>query len=209
MEEKIDVILMAAGLSKRFGKENKLLHRFNGRQLIEYTLDLVTSYGKFNEIWLVYSDSRVKRVAENYAVNFLLNEMPEDGISRSIHLGVKASTADYYMFLPCDQPFLDDHTLDIIVGAATKKKIVCPMWRGEGGTPTLFSSFFRTELLNLRGDHGGKGIMKKNIEDVIEIPVSSKFVLFDIDSKEDETLANQKKSPTSHFDVEKNHEIDK
>lgn len=194
MKKKIDVILMAAGLSKRYGKENKLLALYKENPLLQYPLDLLKKTNQFIKIFVVYSANEVEQFLESQKrkIELIKNSHPEIGISESIRLGVLASDADFYMFLPADQPLLSQKTLNNIIDKATVGKIVCPEWEGDKGAPTVFSSVFREDLLSLTGDQGGKYVMKKYPEDVIYIEAADALSLLDIDEKRDlEQLNNQ------------------
>lgn len=186
MEKKIDAILMASGLSVRYGQENKLLQPFLGKTFINRAIELVAFEKRISTVKIVYADEQIPLSIQKDGISFIKNASPEKGISQSVKLGVASSSAEYYLFLPCDQPLLDGETLQNILVAATPGKIICPIWNGNQGTPTLFSSSFRDELLALEGDRGGKTVMKKYPDKIVEVPASNEWALFDIDSKEEE-----------------------
>ena len=143
MESRVFAILLAAGLSKRFGHENKLLVPFRGKALAQHTIDLVCSLKEFFDgIFLVYSDERVAAlvnmaadtnaglsVSAELRITFIHNKMPEKGQQESVRLGTQAAQAnenDFLMFFPCDQPFLDADTVRKIIAVRRKGVIVEP-----------------------------------------------------------------------------------
>lgn len=148
-ESKVYAILLAAGLSERFGSENKLLAQFRGKPLARHTLDLARGMGIefFERIFFVYSDERVAALvngdaaanstflANNAAparllpITLIRNNAPEKGQGESVRLGTEAASAsdgDYLFFFPCDQPFLDADTVRLILAARRPGCIVEP-----------------------------------------------------------------------------------
>jgi molybdenum cofactor cytidylyltransferase len=63
---------------------------------------------------------------------------------------------------------------------------VLPVYQGKRGHPVILDrKKYEPELLDLHGDVGGREIVQKHPEDVLEVAVASKGVLMDIDAPED------------------------
>ena len=110
--------------------------------------------------------------------------------------------ADGYMFIVCDQPFIKKETLEKILETfeETNKGIVALGMRKQVeihdicnkdnradksyviGNPVIFSKNYISELLSLKGDIGGKRILKKHIEDVELVYADNEIELMDIDT---------------------------
>ena len=58
-------------------------------------------------------------------------------------------------------------------------------YKGNLGNPTIFSRKYKDELLNLKGDVGGKFVMKKHLEDLEKLLITDKLELMDIDTREE------------------------
>jgi len=207
-ESKIHAILLAAGLSKRFGNENKLLILFRGKALAQHTIDLVCSMGTdvFDNIIFVYSDNKVAALADSISMagnavsvqpqplTLIHNTAPEKGQGESVRLGVEAAHAgedDFLFFFPCDQPFLDADTVRRIFAARRKGCIVepcCDTMRSSlaksGASPCLFSGVFRDELLSLQEGEAPRVIKARHSEALIRVEVSDPLILADIDYRE-------------------------
>lgn len=80
-------ILLAAGNSRRFGK-NKLLESFNGKLLYEYTLEIARNL-TLDEIILVTQYEEIVKREKDKGISLVYNPNPQRGISESIKLGVK------------------------------------------------------------------------------------------------------------------------
>ena len=87
-----------------------------------------------------------------------------------------------------DQPFIPPEVMNALIEqfAAGAKGIVLPVYQGKRGHPVILDrQQYEAELLELQGDVGGKEIVRKHPEDVLEVAVSSKGVVIDIDAPED------------------------
>lgn len=180
-----DAILMAAGLSHRFGQTDKLLVPFRGQPLALHTLQLVCRLRQyFGNIFFITSSPAVARLGNGLPVCPIRNKVPQQGSSESVRLGVAASTADYYMFFPCDMPLLDEATVKAVLAARRPGHIVVPAHERKPGNPALFSSFFRPQLLALPPGEGARTIKEQNPGAIIELIVANPFSLADADTPE-------------------------
>ena len=181
----VDAILMASGFSRRFGPDNKLLAPFLGKPLLCRPLELVTQMGVFSRVYLVAANPDVCRLAMQYPVTVLENKHPENGAIESIRLGVTASKADYYLFLPCDQPLLDEHTIDQILALRQPGGIVRPQFGPRPGSPVLFSSHYQNELAALKKGQHARDLIARHPDALITLELESENPLLDVDVKED------------------------
>ena len=196
-------ILLAAGFSRRFGEQNKLLAPFRGKPLARHTLDLVCGMGCFKKVFFVYSDKAVASLADGLPVTVIYNPAPEKGQRESARLGLttavqaalaaKALTADqsyiaeqdYYMFFPCDQPLLDQDTVRLLLDAARPGCITEPFCPGGNRSPSLFSAFFVDELLALKQGEHSRLLKSRHPQSLITVEISNPDLLTDIDTLED------------------------
>ena len=87
-----------------------------------------------------------------------------------------------------DQPFIPPEVINkLIEGFATGAQgIALPVYEGKRGHPVILDrKKYEREILALQGDVGGKEIVSRHPEDVLEVAVASKGVLIDIDAPED------------------------
>ena len=85
---KIGCVVMAAGLSSRFGS-NKLLTEFEGKSLAERTLNSVPA-DRLDRVVVVTRFPEIQAMAEACGFEVRWNNRPEDGISLTIRLGLAA-----------------------------------------------------------------------------------------------------------------------
>lgn len=179
-------VLMASGFSKRFGRQNKLLVPFRGKPLAKYTLELAAAMDFRAGIFFVAAHDNVAALAADMPdVTVIKNNAPERGIRESIRLGVEAAgfSAAYYLFFPCDMPFLEANIVQGILDARRNGCIVEPRFRGAPGNPCLFSAAFREELLSLKEGETPKIIKERHPEAVIGFEADSPIVLEDVDDE--------------------------
>ena len=181
----------------------------------------------FDGIFVVYSDERVAALANNIThkdlpqgrgdaeglekkcseshlssgIVLIHNTAPEKGQGESVRQGVEAAQAndnDFFLFLPCDQPFLDAATVRQILAARRKGCIVEPYCETvletvtglegslgyQGGSPCLFSGIFRHELMSLQEGEAPRAIKARQSKSIIRVMVSNPLTLADIDDRE-------------------------
>ena len=188
LESKVSAVLLASGLSHRMG-EDKLLLVYQGKTLLQRAVDLVSLLPVYEKILLTTT-----KCAESLMLppdfRVVVNAQPEVGQSESIRLGVAAATGDWYFFMPADQPRLTvDDLLPILHGAEQNNgKIIYPVINGHPSSPSLFSSFFRDELLGLSGDLGGRVVRAGHPDACVEIKPKCPGNFVDIDNREEYML---------------------
>lgn len=167
--------------------KNKLLLDFCGKPLVEWVIENVSSIG-FDEVVLVYNDSRVKEIAQKYGISTIYNEKAIYGQSESIKVSLEkaANLNNGYMFFTGDQPLLKRNTIIKLIQSFNKKGgIIIPKINGQNKSPTIFSSDFKDELMSLEGDIGGRPVIKNNLDKVFFLNFHSDIEFFDIDTKEE------------------------
>jgi len=183
---KINLILLASGNSIRF-KGNKLLTPVNNKPMYMNVVEKILKLN-FNKVILVTQYEEIKEELAKYPIQVIMNENSELGLSHSIKLGINEGLeADAYMFMVCDQPFISLESLEKLIDSFIKsnKGMACVEHNGSLGNPTIFSRKYIHELLTLKGDVGGKFIMKKHLDDLEKVQIIHEVELIDIDTREE------------------------
>lgn len=91
---------------------------------------------------------------------------------------------NYDTFMVADQPYMKKESLSAFMeGMMTSGQLVgCVSENGAYGNPVMFSSRIEPELMELRGDCGGKRVMKKHLDSCYLYPVEQECI--DIDYKD-------------------------
>ena len=193
---KVSLIYMASGFGKRYGT-NKLITEFQGEPLYLHGLLSLQKAAKLLEedkiqckLFLISQYERVlsgsfDRVPE---AERIFNEDSDQGITASLKLGTEVSRkdTDAFLYFVADQPCMRGETIAEFVRGFLKsgKGIGCVCAKGHRGSPNLFSRKYKTELLALEGDQGGRQIMQKHPEDIWMMEVDERE-LRDIDHPAD------------------------
>lgn len=175
---------MASGFSKRM-KENKLTLDFKGISIIERVIKSVKE-SNIDEIILVYREEEIKEIGIKNGIKIVYNNKSQLGQSESIRLGINASPSQTkgFMFFVGDQPFLESVIIDKLIDTFKEKNtnIVVPIYKNKKGNPVIFSYKLKDELLKLKGDIGGKHIIRKRYNNVEFIHFDNDRSRIDIDT---------------------------
>ncbi len=167
--------------------------------LLRAVRELISGYGDeiIHEKILVTQEARheLRRAAEADGFKIVINQQPWKGISSSIKLGINAAEAsEAYLFTVCDQPKLTSRTFYRLIeayqygsgsiAAVRSMEAFVNAQAAAGGNPNIFSVRYRSDLLALEGDMGGKNIIRKHETETSYVDVPSEE-LFDIDTKGD------------------------
>jgi molybdenum cofactor cytidylyltransferase len=187
----MSALLLAAGKSERMGGV-KLLLSLGEKRMIEAALANLQG-SRCDEIIVVlgFATEEIRPLVEGKErVKVVINPQFAEGMSTSIHEGLQAisSRATGILIALADQPFIPPEVINkLIEGFQTGVQgIVLPVYEGKRGHPVILDrKKYEEELLALQGDVGGKEIVGKHPEDVLEVAVASKGVVIDIDAPED------------------------
>ncbi len=191
--EKIALIMLAAGNSKRFGS-NKLLHPINGipmyRRMLNEMARVKAHYRNLVDcpITVVTQYQEMEPAVREIGGEVLYNPDPERGISSSIRIGLKKNLeADACLFSVADQPWLTDDTMIELMELfrSTDRGLACLSHGGQLGNPCIFSRKYYPDLLSLSGDVGGKKIIAANRGDTVALTACEARELKDIDYTEE------------------------
>ena len=181
--------ILAAGSSKRFGKENKLLADFNGKPLLSSVLNQTAAL-PFSERLVVVHPTRaeVKALCDAGPFEVIENPNAAEGMATSIAAGVEALTnADAVALVLGDMPTIKHTTYAKLIDAFLKgeqQSILAPAYQGARGHPVFFSRFYFKELAALTGDKGARSAIEQHYNQLNIIEVDDPGVLSDIDTQE-------------------------
>ena len=177
-------LLMAAGNASRFG-ENKLAACFDGQSLFSLALAAIPAE-MFARVTVVSQYPALLEEASLAGFDTILNDRPEDGISRTIRLGTEAmADCDAILYMVSDQPLLRADTVQRLADCWLQNPacIVSAAHGGHRGNPCLFPARFFPELCALEGDRGGSSVIRRH-EDALRLVEAAEPELSDCDTKQ-------------------------
>ena len=179
---KLGCVVMAAGSAKRFGA-NKLTAQLRGRQLILRSLESVPPEA-FEQVVVVTQYPEIMRIVKEFHFASILNDQPEEGLSRTIHLGLTAlRDCDGVLFQVSDQPLLRRESVLALTEQwrSQPEGIAALGHGGVRGNPCVFPSALFPELMALTGDRGGSTVIHRH-EDLLTLMEVPAEELYDVDT---------------------------
>ena len=190
----ISALILAAGESKRMGKQNKLLLPVCGEAMLVKLVKSVCASDVGQVLVVIgHEAEKIRHELNHLTLRFVYNPNFSEGMTTSIKSGLKEASPSCDGFLIClaDMPFVNTTEINKLIHAYVqnrikeKRQIVVPVFHGHRGNPVLFSSEFRNDILEHKKESGCKEIIIKNSESVKEIEMEDDNMLFDVDTLED------------------------
>ena len=183
-------IVLAAGRSSRMGGSNKLLAEIGDRPLVRIVVEAVlASHARPLIVVTGHQRERVEAALGGLPVTFVHNPAFADGLGTSLKAGIAALPVETDGVIVClgDMPQVDAAMIDRLIGALDPDKgalIAVPTIDGQRGNPVVWSRRFFPDLMAVEGDIGARYLIGRYGEAVIEVPLSGKAALTDIDTPE-------------------------
>lgn len=180
--------MLAAGYSRRFGRDKRRLRLADGRSLLCASLAL--PYALLDDVWLVLRpDDDVDELALPPGARLVQHPTTKQGMGYSLAAGIARlqaeSPAQAVAIFLADMPAIRQDSLAALLREADAKSIVQPAYRGSGGHPVLFGRDFWPQLTTLSGDAGARTVLLHNADAVRLVELDDPGVLQDIDTQED------------------------
>lgn len=191
----LQVILLAAGVSKRFSKGNKLLYTTAGQSLLAHTLENIhaASLGKVMLITGFQRAEVLAQVADNVDFREVYNPDYKRGMTSSIQCAIQecSDKVSGYMICLSDQIKIQPSTYKLLAKTFTtefsknQQLIVSPYYNAQKGNPVILSAHYRDEILALNEVNGCRPILLSNPQHIIKVSTNDSGILQDIDRVED------------------------
>jgi len=185
-------ILLAAGFSRRFGVDDKLLHTLaDGRAIAVAAAENLVKAIPLT-IAVVRPDNKALAVLLEHAglkVMFCDAQQTQmaDSLSAAVRYAAQFNTSSTgFVIALADMPYIKPDTIEAIALALnTGAAIVAPAYQGRRGHPVGFSAKFRNELEQLTGDEGARAILKRHADQIKLLECNDPGILTDIDTPQD------------------------
>lgn len=191
---KIGAIILAAGQSKRMGKP-KLFLPYKGVPIIHYPIKIAVQ-NQLAPIVVVGGKyfHQLKKELEPFQqqISVIDNEQYENGMSTSLIAGINSLNCklDAVLIFLGDQPLVPEEVVKQLIHTYKKNKesgiqIVRPRYEQCAGHPILFDSSLFKQFQYIKGDQGGKSIIKEYKERLLYVDFNQLDWNLDIDTKQD------------------------
>ena len=177
-------LVLAAGLSSRFGPQNKLLAPVAGRPLARITAEAVKAAAP-DHLLVVLSDPELEPAFSGFQT--LRNDTPERGQAGSLRIGVAAAqrlNCDFLLVLLADMPRVSPALIQAVEARATPHLAAATTDGDRRMPPACFPASDFAALMKLDGDRGAGRLI--NALPPSQLVRADADTLFDIDTHEDE-----------------------
>ena len=186
----ITAVILAAGQSRRMGKNNKLLMEINGIPMVRHSVDIILS-AQIDDVIVVtgHEQAEIKGALSGLNVSYKHNSLYENGISSSLKVGIANVPVKSDGVLIClgDMPLITNDDIKCLIAAfnPSEGRAICvPTYKGKWGNPVLIGKQFFAEIQDLSGDIGARHLISDYPDLVCEVEVESDGVLSDFDVPE-------------------------
>ncbi len=161
------VIVLASGLSKRFGTTDKLLVRLNGQPVLSSVADYLSTINFGKRFAVTPEAGPVHSLMAGYGFQCVANTAPELGQGRSLALGVSAAISAGFkraIIVLGDMPFVgSQHVRAMIEMSEQPEMLMSDLIVSEADgvrcPPSLVRGQALRKLAQSRGNRGAKGLL--------------------------------------------------
>ncbi|MDP3492018.1 MAG: nucleotidyltransferase family protein [Hyphomonadaceae bacterium] len=188
------IVMLASGLSRRYGRKDKMLADLGGQPLIEHAAHMITEVDPLTRVAVCPSDR--PQIGERLINRFVVavNKKPKMGLGHSIAVGVNVALQfkpDAILVVMGDMPFVESWILEgVVARLGAGIDIVHSGGANSVRPPTVFGPACFDALAALDGDDGAKQIIGQGAHNVVGFGAPPPL-LMDIDTREDLDLARQ------------------
>lgn len=186
MNQIISGIILAAGESKRFGK-NKLLEKTSSGSPVGLASALKMEKC-VDELYVVCAaSSNTKCFFSDAGYNVVTTDPDRAGMGHSLKTGILASSKSFaWVVALADMPFIPDSIYRRVAFSVREgNKLVVPYYCGIHGHPVGFNHTFLKPIKNLTDSQTGAVLIKKYEQLVIKIHTDQRGVIWDVDYPSD------------------------
>jgi len=189
----IGALVLAAGMSRRFGGDKRAAPLPNGTTVAAETLHQLSA--AFDKIHVVLRDNDSDALIESLTTaapnaRFSRCQDAHLGMGHSLAHGV-AQVAEWDGLAVClaDMPFIQARTYRRLIEAfeveLSTGAILVPTYRSKRGHPVLFGSKHYPAMQLLQGDQGAKTVLKAQASNVRFVETDDAAILRDVDQPAD------------------------
>jgi len=186
----IGAVILAAGSGSRFvssgGDGPKQLVSIDGLPMLQQAINLVDQLLPGKVYSLLGSDwQNIEK--QLVGAEVIINPDWQRGLGNSIayavrHLAADQLAYDGLLIMLGDQPLLTSTALAEMLDLFDRDRVVCAVYDGHAGVPSLFPRTFFADLMALDGDSGAKAMLQ-SLNDKVTVPMPEAAI--DIDTIED------------------------
>ncbi|MFQ5622058.1 MAG: NTP transferase domain-containing protein [Paracoccaceae bacterium] len=191
MRPSVEVVLLAAGASRRMRGRDKLLEEIDGEPQLRRAAKAALGSQADRVVVVLPPENPPRRAAlRGLAVDIVESADWRAGLSASIRTGVAAVSAecDAVVVALADMPEIAQGHYDRLMAAfdPAENREICRAVAGDGtrGHPVLFGRRFFESLARLHGDRGARDILADAGEFIVDVATDGPGAAVDLDTPE-------------------------
>jgi molybdenum cofactor cytidylyltransferase len=186
--ETTTLVLLAAGLSRRYGGIGKLVAPYRGKPLAMHAAETLAALPFARHVAVCRGDDEhLPPLLDTLGFTIVRNDEPERGMASSLSLGV-AAAGQPHMLMVClaDMPNITPAHLGALLDHLQQGGIAASVGDPDGPPmpPAVFSQRFISRLETLDGDTGARPLLRQAVR-----VVAPPGTLLDFDTPDDFTKA--------------------
>ncbi|OUS07419.1 hypothetical protein A9Q96_05765 [Rhodobacterales bacterium 52_120_T64] len=190
-QPKVEVLLLAAGGSRRMRGKDKLLEIADGEPLLRRTARAM-AHARLERVHVVMQPENTERDAAllGLDVNRISSPAWQEGMAASIRAGMAglSQDCDAVIIALADMPDVTYAHLNSLVAEfnVAEAREICRAVTADGtpGLPVLFGRRFFETLANLQGDRGARDVVKDASEFLVDVPTLGQAAVIGLDTPE-------------------------
>jgi molybdenum cofactor cytidylyltransferase len=185
--------ILAAGASRRFGSPKQLARLGGAPVLHEVIASASVVAGQSVSVVIGAHAQAVAPALRHSSASMVLNHDWEEGLASSIRRAVQAAPpgSEALLLLLADQVAVSADDLRRLHAAWRRhpRLIAAALYGGAPGLPAIFPRWTFGDLMGLRGDTDPRLVIRRNIDQVVRIPMQNAGI--DLDTPEDLLLIEE------------------
>lgn len=199
-ESGIQLILLAAGFARRFGRDKTLHPLHDAMPMALQTVHAVLQATPRLAVVLRPEQDALATLLAPLPLTLIRTSAAENGLGASLAAGV-AATAQApggWIIALADMPYIRPATYGELLhrlAAARPDALIAPSHRGQRGHPVAFGPAWGTALCRLQGDTGARALLHRHAGQLQLFASDDPGVLLDIDTEADLRATDRPDAP--------------
>lgn len=184
-------LLLAAGFSRRFGQQNKLLHPLADGQQVALSAANALIQALPNSVAVIRDhSSALVHPLKSLGFKLAYCETQHKHMSDSLKLGIATAQSEFpqmsgVVIALADMPYIQATTIERVAQHLGQARIVQPMLHGQPGHPVGFARDLMPELRFIEGDQGARAVLHAHSAEIYRFECEDAGILKDIDTPAD------------------------
>ena len=193
----VAAIILAAGCSRRMGKQNKLLLPVREAPIISHVVKAALASRVEQVIVVVgHEADEIRELLPRSRITTVYNPEYATGMASSLRYGLQTvdESIDSTLILLGDMPLVSSAQMDQLIAQFKPDlglDIVVPVSKGRRGNPVLWGRRYFDKMQALEGDTGARDLLLEHAPNVTSVEMSDEAVFLDIDIPADLENLNQ------------------